>query len=117
MSRRSSCAISRNRRSSGFENFAECHEGSRGNAERTKSTDAMSRTFQDRDFRVWEVYPSGGDHGYSEQPHVIFHCLTDRAVRSRWMQAGGDEAEAQRRVAQATNAELLELWSVAREID
>src|SRR5919109_3103575 len=77
----------------------------------------MSRTFQDRDFLVWEVYPSGGKHGYSERPHLIFHCLTNRDVRPRFAQLGEDEAAAERRVNLASNAELLELLESAREID
>ena len=77
----------------------------------------MSRTFQDRNFLVWEVYPSGGKHGYSDQPHVIFHCLTKRDVRPRFAQVGEDEAAAERRVKLASHTELLELLETAREID
>jgi hypothetical protein len=77
----------------------------------------MSRTFQDRNFLVWEVYPSGGKHGYSVQPHVIFHCLTDRDLRPRFAQLGEDEAVAERRVNLASNAELLDLLENARELD
>jgi hypothetical protein len=77
----------------------------------------MSRTFQDRNFLVWEVYPSGGKHGYSDRPHVVFHCLTRRDVRPRFAQVGEDEAAAERRVKLASPAELLELLESAREID
>jgi hypothetical protein len=77
----------------------------------------MSRTFQDRNFLVWEVYPSGGKHGFSEHPHLIFHCLTSRDLRPRSAQLGADEAAAERRVNLASNSELLELLENAREID
>jgi hypothetical protein len=77
----------------------------------------MSRTFQDKNFLVWEVYPSGGKHGFSERPHLIFHCLTNRDLRPRSAQFGEDEAAAERRVNLASDAELLELLESAREID
>jgi hypothetical protein len=79
--------------------------------------EGMSRTFQDRNFLIWEVYPSGGKHGYSENPHLIFHCLTDRDLRPRYAQLGEDEAAAERRVRLASHDELLDLLDNAREID
>ena len=77
----------------------------------------MSRTFQDRDFLVWEAYPSGGKHGFSAQPHLIFHCLTNRDLRPRFAQIGEDEAAAERRLNLASRDELLNLLESAREID
>jgi hypothetical protein len=74
------------------------------------------RTFQDRNFLVWEVYPSGGRHGFSEHPNIIFHCLTQRDIRSRYMEAGADEAAAGRRIAEASPDELLHMLEAAREI-
>jgi hypothetical protein len=76
----------------------------------------MTRTFQDRNFLVWEVFPSGGRHGYSRNPHLIFNCLTQPNLRPRWIAGGGDEAEARRVIAEATNARLLELLEEAAEI-
>jgi hypothetical protein len=73
----------------------------------------MSRTFQDNDFLVWEVYPSAGRHGFSENAHIIFHCLTDRDIRSRLVQTAGDEADAQKLVQEATPAELLSMLAKA----
>jgi hypothetical protein len=74
------------------------------------------KTFQDRNFLVWEVYPSGGRHGFSKNPHVIFHCQTMRDIRSRYLETGGDEASAERIINEASSAELLGMLEGAREI-
>lgn len=74
------------------------------------------RTFQDRNFLVWEVYPSAGRHGYSEQPHVIFHCLTQRDIRARYLDLGETEAAAERRITEAAPEELLEMLERAQEL-
>jgi hypothetical protein len=76
----------------------------------------MTRTVQDRNFLVWEIYPSGGRHGYSRNPHLIFNCLTQPNLRPRWIAGGGDEAEAPRVIAESTDARLLELLEGAVEI-
>jgi hypothetical protein len=76
----------------------------------------MTRTFQDKNFLVWEVFPSGGRHGYSSNPHLIFHCLTQRDIRPRYLDGGSREADAERRLAEASNAELLEMLERAQEI-
>jgi hypothetical protein len=74
------------------------------------------RTFQDRDFLLWEVYPSGGRHGFSSNPHIIFHCLTERDIRPRYLEAGGDESSAGRTIAEASSEELLSMLESAREL-
>lgn len=74
------------------------------------------RTFQDPNFLVWEVYSSGGRHGYSANPHVVFNCLTQREIRSRFLELGDDEADAQRRLSEASPPELLEMLERAPEI-
>jgi hypothetical protein len=74
------------------------------------------RTFQDRNFLVWEVYPSGGRHGFSDNPHIIFNCLTQRDIRSRFIEGGTDEAAAERLLADASPAELLALLDRAQEL-
>lgn len=65
---------------------------------------------------VWEAYPSSGPHGMSERAQIVFHCLTSRALRPRYVEAGGDEADAQRRVVEADEAELLAMLEQATEI-
>jgi hypothetical protein len=75
----------------------------------------MSRTFQDENFLVWEVYPSGSNFGFSDRPNVIFHCLTDRGLRARALRVTGDEADAERLVVTASAGELLELLKRAED--
>ena len=74
------------------------------------------RTFQDRNFLVWEVYPSGGAHGFSDNPHVVFNCLTQKQLRPRFADLGTDEADAQRRVVEASDAELLTMLEGSAEL-
>jgi hypothetical protein len=76
----------------------------------------MTKTFQDRNFLVWEVYSSAGRHVYSKGPQLIFHCLTQRDIRPRYVDAGTNEADAQKLVAEASSAELLEMLERAQEI-
>jgi hypothetical protein len=77
---------------------------------------ADMRTFQDRNFLVWEVYPSGGKHGFSDNPHIIFNCLTQRDIRPRFLDGGTTEADAERRVVEASPEQLIGLLEQAREI-
>lgn len=76
----------------------------------------MSRTFQDENFLVWEVYPSGAKYGFSEDPFLVFHCITDRGLRPRKLQVTGDEADAERLVVKASPAELLDLLGKSRTL-
>lgn len=76
----------------------------------------MSRKIQDRNFLVWEVYPSGGAHGFPDNPHVIFHCLTQHDMRPRYAGLGTDGADAQKRITHMSDAALLELLESARNI-
>ncbi|MBR9991318.1 MAG: hypothetical protein KFH98_16260 [Gemmatimonadetes bacterium] len=76
-----------------------------------------SRTFQDRNFLVWEVYPSGGPHGFPDDPHAIFNCLSQHDMRPRAIEVGSDEAEAQKLITEMSDAALLELLEHARDID
>jgi hypothetical protein len=76
----------------------------------------MTRTFQDKNFLVWEAFPSGGRHGFSDNPNVIFNCLTQRDIRPRFLRAGADEADAQRLVAEASPTELLAMLERAEEL-
>jgi hypothetical protein len=76
----------------------------------------MHRTFQDRNFLVWEVYPSGGKHGFSDNPHIIFHCLTQKQLRPRFADLGEDSADAQRLVVEASDDELLTMLEQSDEL-
>ena len=77
---------------------------------------ATTRTFQDHDLLAWEVYATGGDHGFSDDPHVVFNCLTQPKVRSRVAELGEDESDAQRILAEASDEVLLDMLQRAREI-
>ena len=76
----------------------------------------MSRTFQDHNFLVWEAFPSSGRFGYSERPHIVFHCLTLKNLRPRFVSHDGDAADAARTVERSTSAELLELLGRSQEV-
>lgn len=77
----------------------------------------MSRSFQDDNFLVWEVFPSGGRFGFDDDVNIIFHCITDRRMRPRFVATDDDSADAQLRVLQASAADLLALLNNSREID
>lgn len=77
----------------------------------------MSRTFQDANLLEWEAYASGGAHGYAERARIVFHCLSDRAQRARVVQLDGDQSEAERTVAEASEPELAGLLAGAAELD
>lgn len=77
----------------------------------------MSRTFQDRNFVVWEVYPSSGRFGAAAHPHLVFNCLTNTHERPRWLPASEHEANAERQVEQASNDELIALLEQSRAME
>jgi len=76
----------------------------------------MSRQIQDQNFLVWEVFPSGGNLGLASDPYVIFNCLTQRDLRPRRLRMPGDEADAERVVRQARDAELLGMLQESSEL-
>ena len=76
----------------------------------------MSRTFQDSNLLKWEAYASGGPHGYAEEARIVFHCLSDRGRRARVVQVGGDQSDAERAVAEASEARLAQLLEEAAEL-
>jgi hypothetical protein len=76
----------------------------------------MSRQIQDQNFLVWEVFPSGGDLGFSTDPYIIFHCLTRRDLRPRRQRLDGDEAAAERLVRMATDHDLLTMLQQSAEL-
>ena len=67
------------------------------------------QTFQDENLLVWEAYPSGGRHGFSENANIAFHCLSDASIRPRFIMHRGDSADAGRSVREATPEALLAL--------
>lgn len=78
----------------------------------------MTRMFQDDDFRVWEVYPSAGAEGWTDDPFIVFNCLTNRMIRPRYVEVeGADEAEAERLVVEAPDGVLKEMLGNSRPVD
>ena len=76
----------------------------------------MSRTFQDENFLVWEAFPSGGNFGFDEDVKIIFHCVSDRRMRPRFVVTDDDSADAEQQIQRASAAELLALLNHSREI-
>ena len=76
----------------------------------------MARSFQDRNFLVWEVFATTGKHGFDENPNIVFQCMTLPESRPRVVALGGNEAEAQARVMNATDAELLEMLERSEQL-
>lgn len=77
----------------------------------------MSQTFTDEDLRTWEVFASGGRFGLAIRPRVIFHCVSDRSLRPRFVQLAGDEADAEEAVHESGVEGLRKLLREARELD
>ena len=74
----------------------------------------MTRQIQDDNLLLWEVYPSAGDYGFSRKPYLVFHCVTAPTEPSRRYRLEGDEADGEKLVATATDAELTELMRKAQ---
>ena len=77
----------------------------------------MSQTFTDEDLLTWEAFPSGGRFGLSIRPKVIFHCLSDRSRRPRFVQIQGDEADAEELVHESQIERLRQLLAESKELD
>ena len=76
----------------------------------------MSKTFQDENFLVWEAFPSGGDFGFDDDVRIVFHCVTDRRIRPRFVDTDDDSADAARVIELAEPTELLEILKRSRAI-
>jgi hypothetical protein len=77
----------------------------------------MSRTIQDPDFREWEVFASAANSGFADKSQIIFNCLSDRHLRPRVVELDDDVAEAEKRVAEGSQAELQEMLQQAHRYD
>ena len=73
----------------------------------------MTRTILDANMLTWEVYASGGP---SDRSNIVFNCLSNRMLRPRHVRPGGDEADAERIVSEASNEKLQEMLSKASEV-
>ncbi|HEX6559507.1 MAG TPA: hypothetical protein VF021_08590 [Longimicrobiales bacterium] len=77
----------------------------------------MRNTFVDANLLVWEVFPSGGDFGFPQDPQIVFNCLSNRMLRPRFVKHQGDEAEAARFVQNASTQQLRTLFETSSELD
>lgn len=76
----------------------------------------MSRSFQDDNFLVWEVFPSGGKFGFDDDVKLVFHSITDRRLRPRFVPTDHDSADAEQRLLSASDAELRKMLEHSREL-
>ena len=75
-----------------------------------------SRSFQDRNFLVWDAFASTGKQGFTDDPHIVFQCTSVPETRPRWVPVDGDEADAQGMLINATNDEVLGLFDRSVEL-
>ncbi|MFB6240516.1 MAG: hypothetical protein ABEJ46_02965 [Gemmatimonadota bacterium] len=70
----------------------------------------MRRTFYDEDFLEWEAYVSGGQPRSEAAARLYFLCLTEPSRRARFVkEESGNTAEAERKLEQLDDGDLLEL--------
>jgi hypothetical protein len=77
----------------------------------------MSRTFVDENLLSWEVYASGGKFGLPDDPKVVFHCLSDRSQRARFVRYGDDNAQAEQAIHAFPDDKLREMLRSAELLD
>ncbi len=77
----------------------------------------MSQTFTDDDLLTWEAFASGGRFGLAVRARVVFHCISDRSLRPRFVQLAGDEAHAESAVFGTEAEGLRAMLRQARELD
>lgn len=76
----------------------------------------MTRTIQDQDLLLWEAYASTGDFGFPEHSKIVFHCLTDPAMRARILERDGDKSDVEHELATLSGEELAELLAKTEEL-
>ena len=77
----------------------------------------MSQTFTDENLLTWEAFASGGRFGLSIRPKVIFHCISDRSLRARFVEVQGDEADAEEMIQESGVPRLRELLKESKELE
>jgi hypothetical protein len=77
----------------------------------------MSRRFRDGNLLEWEAYPTSGPHGFAEPVRIMFHCLTDRSLRARFVAHETDAAGAAALVRRLNEAELAALLESAQPLN
>lgn len=75
------------------------------------------RRIRDRHFQDWEAYATTGDFGFPRPGRIVFRCLTDEQERARSVEIDGDRSDAEARVRELSEAELLDLLERAEILD
>ncbi len=76
----------------------------------------MTRIIQDQDLLLWEAYATTGDFGYPQQARLVFHCLTNPALRARVVEQEGDMSDVENQLATLPEGELLGLLAETEEL-
>lgn len=77
----------------------------------------MRRTFYDEDFLEWEAYVSGGQPRSEAAARLYFLCLTEPSRRARFVtEKSGNIAEAERKLGEMDDSELLDLLQRAEPL-
>lgn len=77
----------------------------------------MSRTFNDHVLQTWEAFASGGRFGFPGHAKIVFQCVSDTAVRPRFVVSSGDEATAEEAVHEYSDEQLREMLAKSVELD
>ena len=77
----------------------------------------MSQTFTDENLITWEAFATSGDFGFAERPRIVFNCLSDPDTVARYVEAPGDEADAEGQVMGYDEQQLRELLAQSRPVD
>jgi len=77
----------------------------------------MSRSFIDDSLASWEAYASGGPFGLPRPSKIVFQCLSDPDKRARFVDHGGDVADAGRVVLELSDEALRSLLETSTALD
>lgn len=76
----------------------------------------MSRTIQNPDLELWEVYATSGRAGFPDHARMVFQCLSDPGRRARFLDREGDKSDVEHEVATLASPELVRLLDSAEEL-
>jgi hypothetical protein len=76
----------------------------------------MSRSFQDPDLLIWEVYATTGASGAPDHAHIIFHCVSDPSRPACYLKQDASLAASQRTLAALSPEELRDLLGEAEPL-
>jgi len=77
----------------------------------------MSVTFTDEKLVTWEAYASSGNFGLAIRPRIVFNCLSDPALRARFVQLHGDEADAEEQLHEYDEERLRQMLRDSEELE